>query len=99
MKFGLFFLSLGFISIPLWAGHLSVNQVTKFEFIQRRLIMIESLLLSKTAELAQLETQLDRGIALSGLRQEHVLHLKKELRQLSKSLPVLKNSLQALRST
>ena len=99
MKYRLFFLTTGFVCTPLWGGHLTLSQLSKFEFMERRLTMIESLLTAKKAELARLETQVDILHVPSDPVADKITHLRKDLSHLAQSLPVLKNSLYALRST
>lgn len=99
MKYSIFFLTIGFVCTPLWGGHLTLSQLSKFEFIERRLTMIEALFTAKKAELARLETQVDILHAPSAPTTNKITDLKKDLNYLAQSLPVLRNSLYALRST
>lgn len=99
MKYRLLFWGIGLVFAPSFGAHLSLSQSHKFDFIERRLAMIESLLATKKAELARLEAQAEPQLSISSPLSEKIINLREDLKLLTQSLPVLKNSLYALRTT
>ncbi len=98
MKKVLILLIAGLCTVPLFADHLELSPLEKYEFIKQRLRMLKSSLTSKKELLLQLKGSIK---ALTEETQKRPLIsrmslVKKEISDLEDSIPVMKSSLNAL---